>query len=222
MSASVSPQYLLEGAVYALEQCGLLLRDANLLYRSGSYASTVALTAFAREELGRWRILRDLRKKVLGGERLTIKQIQKHCEGHVRKQEAAMISTTVRGDRNSALGKLFQTRHSSTPGSEDWKKAHEQIEKLTHQTSKRVPDDRHKQRMSALYVDAVSLDRWNRPEKEISQTSARDFLTDAVNDYSMPYDRYTNLELSDPDLRSALEQWSNRPELPLREWPQFE
>ena len=50
MPASVSPQYLLEGAVYALEQCGLLLRDANLLYRSGSYATAVALAAFAREE----------------------------------------------------------------------------------------------------------------------------------------------------------------------------
>jgi hypothetical protein len=35
MPVSVSPQYLLEGAVYALEQCGLLLRDANLLYRNG-------------------------------------------------------------------------------------------------------------------------------------------------------------------------------------------
>jgi hypothetical protein len=33
MDDSVNSRYLLEGAVYALEQCGLLLRDANLLYR---------------------------------------------------------------------------------------------------------------------------------------------------------------------------------------------
>jgi len=65
MPTSVTPQYLLEGAAYALEQCGLLLRDANLLYRSGSYGSAVALAAFAREELGRWRILLELRKKLL-------------------------------------------------------------------------------------------------------------------------------------------------------------
>jgi hypothetical protein len=45
MSASVTPKYLLEGAVYALEQCGMLLRDANSLYRSASYATAVALTA---------------------------------------------------------------------------------------------------------------------------------------------------------------------------------
>jgi hypothetical protein len=56
---SVSPQYLLEGAVYALEQCGLLLRDANLLYRNGSYSSAVAVALFATEELGRWSILLD-------------------------------------------------------------------------------------------------------------------------------------------------------------------
>jgi hypothetical protein len=49
MPASVSPEYLLEGAAYALEQCGLLLRDANLLYRNDSYASAVALAAFAQE-----------------------------------------------------------------------------------------------------------------------------------------------------------------------------
>jgi hypothetical protein len=36
----VTPQYLLEGAFHALEQGGLLLRDANLLYESGSYANS--------------------------------------------------------------------------------------------------------------------------------------------------------------------------------------
>jgi len=57
---SVTPQFIMQGAAYALEQCGRLLRDANALYRSGSYASAVVLTAFAREELGRYRILLDL------------------------------------------------------------------------------------------------------------------------------------------------------------------
>jgi AbiV family abortive infection protein len=48
----VSPQHLLHGAVYALEQCGVLLRDANVLYRSESYANAVVLARFAQEELG--------------------------------------------------------------------------------------------------------------------------------------------------------------------------
>src|SRR5262249_36966893 len=97
MPASVSPRYLLEGAAYALEQCGLLLRDANLLYRSSSYASAVALAAFAQEELGRWKMLHELRRKVLGGDSVTIKQIQTRCGDHVRKQEAGVMSVGVVG-----------------------------------------------------------------------------------------------------------------------------
>src|SRR5215475_183400 len=88
LSTSVTPQYLLHGAVYALEQCGLLLRDANLLYESGSYATAIALAAFAQEELGRWKMLRDLRKEVLDGDHLTAEQVRTRCGDHVRKQEA--------------------------------------------------------------------------------------------------------------------------------------
>ena len=53
MAKSVTSSYLLRETVFALEQCGHLLRDAACLYRSDSYASAVALAAFAREELGR-------------------------------------------------------------------------------------------------------------------------------------------------------------------------
>jgi AbiV family abortive infection protein len=57
MPQPVSAGYLLHGAAYALEQCGLLLRDANILYRNGSYASVIVLAGFAREELGRFTTL---------------------------------------------------------------------------------------------------------------------------------------------------------------------
>jgi AbiV family abortive infection protein len=163
MPASVSHKYLLEGAAYALEQCGLLLGDANVLYRNGSYASAVALAAFAREELGRWKMLHDLRRKVISGDSVTIKEIQTRCGDHVRKQEAGVMSTVTRTDRDSGLGKLLQTRASAKPGSEERKAANEQIERLDRQKTKRAAIDRHEQRISRLYVDAVSLDRWNRP-----------------------------------------------------------
>src|SRR5262245_36527591 len=104
-AASVSPEYLLEGAAYALEQCGLLLRDANVLYRNGSYASAVAL-ALAREELGRHSILLDLRRKVRRGGSVTVMDIQDACGGHVRKQEAGVLSTVTRTNNNTVLGKL--------------------------------------------------------------------------------------------------------------------
>ena len=46
---SLTPQYILQGYAYALEQCGQLLRDANVLYRNQSYASALVLAAFAQE-----------------------------------------------------------------------------------------------------------------------------------------------------------------------------
>jgi AbiV family abortive infection protein len=211
---SVSPQYLLEGAAYALEQCGLLLRDANLLYRSGSYASAVVLALFAQEELGRWDMLRDLRKKVLDGERLTVKEIQDHCVDHVSKQRAGMMSITMRADRDTGLGKLLQT--NAKPGSKEWKEARQQIEKLDRLKAKSVPSDRHQQRRSALYVDAVPPDRWNRPINEISARAAFDYLQDAGNDYALQRDRYTNSQThkpDDPEFYSSLETWTDRPKL---------
>jgi AbiV family abortive infection protein len=222
MPASVSHKYLLEGAAYALEQCGLLLRDANLLSQSGSYASAVALAAFAQEELGRWKMLRDLRTKVICGDSVTIKKIQTRCGDHVRKQEAGVMSTVMRTDKDSGLGKLLQTRASAKPGSQEWKTADEEIKRLDRQKTKRAPVDRHEQRTSALYVDAVSLDRWNRPIKEISPTSAYERLQDAANDYSMQYDRYTNPEIykpDDPEFYTALEKWTGRPTLACPERP---
>jgi AbiV family abortive infection protein len=224
MSVSVTPEYLLKGAVYALQQCGLLLRDANLLYRSGSYATALGLAAFAREELGRWRILLDLRTKALDGESITIEEIQSQCADHVRKQDAGMTSITMRFENDSGLGKLLETRRTSPPGSEERKAADKQVKKLDRQKMKRVPDDRHRQRMSALYVDAVPPDGWNRPVNEISQMEAHDFIQEAVNDYSMQFQRYSELELireDYPELFGALAGWLDRPELARPEWPPY-
>jgi AbiV family abortive infection protein len=221
-AASVTPEYLLEGAAYALEQCGLLLRDANVLYRNGSYAGAVALAAFAREELGRWKILRKLRTQVRGGKRLAIKDVQDACGDHESKQRAGALSTTMMADRGSGLDKLIRTQMGGAkPGSKEWKEAREQIEKLKHQKARRIPSDRHKQRMSALYVDPIP-GGWNRPTEEITQSSAYNDLQEALNDYRGSYEHYTNLEThkpDDPDFYSALEQWTGRPTLPRPENP---
>jgi len=225
MSTTVSAQFLLEGAVYALEQCGLLLREANVLYQNGSYASAVALAAFAREELGRWTILLDLRRKILRGHHLTIRQLQKACENHVRKQIAGMKSITLRGDRDSGVGKVLHARMMAAPGSAEWKAAQQQIDQIDQQKMKREPDERHKLRTSALYVDAKSAEKWNRPAKEISAMLAHNFIADAVNDYSIQYGQwYTKLDFvksADPELHDALLQWTDRPELTPPEHPRW-
>ena len=216
-AASVAPRYLLEGAAYALEQCGLLLRDAIVLYRNGSYSSAVALAALAREGLGQWKILRKLRTEILGGKRLTITDIQDACGDHESKQRAGALSTTMKADNDTGLGKLI--RKGMTSSSEEWRQAKAQLEELDRKKKKRVPGERHKQRMSALYVDPIP-GGWNRPTREITQASAYDYLQEAANDYRGSYDRYTNPENhkpDDPDFYSALEQWTGRPTLPRPE-----
>jgi AbiV family abortive infection protein len=224
MSPPVTPQCLLEGAVYALEQCGLLLRDANILFRNGSYANAVVLAAFAREELGRFIILLNSRKQALAGKTSTIKEIQDHCDDHVAKQQAGMLSIVMTADRDSGLGKVLRVRSEAYPQSPEWKEADDQLAKLDRKKKGRVPRERHEKRMSSLYVEPVSQSEWNRPANT-SPSSARVFLQDAVNDYAGRYGNgYSTSSLPilkdiDPELYDALEQWSDRPELPCPEWP---
>ena len=223
---SVTPQYLLHGAAYALEQCGLLLRDANILYRSGSYASTVVVTAFAREELGRSSILFDLRRRTLAGEAFTVKQIRQACKNHVAKQQAGMLSLTYSANKETSLGKAMRAIMENPPQSTEWQETDAELKRIDEANRKRIPKTRHEKRIAALYVEPTSGNRWVRPAAT-SATEAHDFLQHAVNDYAGRYhQRYItsaglHLKLLDPELYEALEQWSERPELTPPEWPAY-
>jgi AbiV family abortive infection protein len=155
-SPATTPLYLLKGAVYALEQCGLLLRDANILFRGGSYSNTVVLAAFAREELGRSNILLVLRKEALGGKDVTTEEIQRRCDQHVIKQQRGMLSITMRPTEKSAEAKLLRARMETHPHSPEWQQADAELEKITQKLKKRTPNDRHQSRISALYVQPIS------------------------------------------------------------------
>lgn len=223
MPDAVPADYVLKGAVYALEQCGVLLRDAALLYRSEAYASSVVLAAFAREALGQWKILLALREEVIGGKTVTIPEIKTRCGDHVQKQRAGMLSVTMRADRDSGAGQLLMSRIRAQPGTEEREKTDEALARLDRRMKREVPTERHEQRMMSLYVDPIeplSVDRWNRPSIEISQGLAYRVIDDARNDYAIQLDRYTNLvimECTAPGLSKALEQWSDRPQLPAAE-----
>jgi hypothetical protein len=100
------------------------------------------------------------------------------------------------------------------PNYPKWRAAEEQLDQLIRQKKKRVPSARHSDRMSALYVDAIE-GGWNKPIAKISRDTAKDFLSEAANDYSGPYhNRYTrleNIEHDDPELCCALKNWKDRP-----------
>jgi AbiV family abortive infection protein len=219
----MTPENLLKGSFYALEQCGLLLRDASVLYRNGSYASTIVLAAFAREELGRHRMLLGMRRRVLDGtETFTADQTRDECDDHVARQRAGMSSSMMRADRDSGLGKVLRASVENPPQSPQFQKARATLKKIDLTKQKRTPSDRHEKRMLALYVEPLSETQWNRPD-DTSAMAAYEFLADAVNDYS---GRYHNiacaiLQQNDPDLYGAIEQWVDRPELPTPEHPRY-
>ncbi len=92
---AIAPDVLLKGAWFSMEQSGLLLRDAVILYEAKSYASAAGLALLAREETGKYRILFDLWCKVaVEGEKLTEGDVRAACKNHVVKQDKAQISTT--------------------------------------------------------------------------------------------------------------------------------
>jgi AbiV family abortive infection protein len=221
----VTAEALLHGAVYSLERCGGLLGDATLLYENGSYATALAVAAFAREELGRWRLLLDLHERTRAGESLTVEVVKTACDDHVRKQEAGMTSLTLRTKNNSGVGKLLRSRMKAPPGSSERKEADKQLDKIDQLKSKRTPLDRHQLRMTALYVDILSEKDWNQPTRKISQNAAYEFLIDALNDYApQRQQRYTDLSFVksvDLELHDALVRWSDRPELPQVAAPTF-
>lgn len=217
----LTANFLLEGAIYALEQCGILLHDAVLLHRNGAESSAIVLAAFAREELGRSGILLDLRKGVIAGESVPLKDIKENTQDHVEKQDRAQLSTVQRASGNEGLASLLRTRLNSHPHSKEYQDADKQLNDIASRQRARNPENRHRQRLSALYVEPTENgSAWNRP-KQKSREEAVHYLTDAVNDYAGQYDRFQSgsLEFIDPDLFRAFKAWDTRPELPRPEWP---
>jgi len=210
---TVTADFLLKGYALALEQCGLLLRDAVLLYKNKSYANAVVLAAFAREELGRSQILLGLWRQRIGGALVTIGDIENACDNHVEKQKAGMLSMTMRADRDTGLGKIQKIKDADAT-----------LKRIDKQAAKSTPSTRHSKRMRSLYVEPTSSSDWNRPA-DVSVADAHSFLQDAVNDYSGRYNQgYITSEQSilkdiDQELHDALDRLTDRPQLPPPAWP---
>jgi AbiV family abortive infection protein len=165
----VSEQTLLEGSWLALAQAGRLLHGAAKLLAAGEPSSAVVLSMFGREELGRSRQLRDLSGDVHGGKSFSVKEVAQRCDDHVSKQEASVLSTTLRAHS-------FAQRNQLTDQAADAK-------------TKRQPQHRHDARCDSLYVDLKDSGKdWNRP-MDVTDQQAREHVHDAINDYANEWDQ---------------------------------
>jgi len=213
----VTPEFLMEGAHYALEQCGRLLHNSITLYQNESYASATVLAALAREELGKAIELRSMRREALAGATFTAKDIKRRCgTNHIQKQERGQTSIVL---RDVPLNELLGNLHD--PQSDEYQRADARLQEIVAEQASRAPAERHQARMSSLYVDPDDTGTaWNRPQLQ-TQDDAHIFLTDAINDYSVQYDHYQrgNVAGDGKELYDALQKWGNRPYLPEPKWP---
>jgi AbiV family abortive infection protein len=223
MKMPLTERYLLEGAAFSLQQCGLLLRDAATLYHAKSYASAVVLASLATEESGKWKMLIDLRKEMLRGKQVTVDDLQRMFRKHEAKQAAGLASTTMRG-KDEEEKQLLKALFAAKPGSEEWRRLHERIDKKMEELRNRLPAERFSDRMAALYVDPVSETEWSKPIEKVTAEFAYYTLTEAMNDYSGRMEKYSNLGIMavvDAELAEALDKWTDRPELLGPEHPAF-
>ncbi len=198
MPSVVDEQVLLEGSWLALEQAGALLQDAVRLHDGGSYATAVALAMFAREELGRSRILRACSAEVDAGKILSSEDIHSRCEDHVKKQTASALSVVLTvADRNdnSGLARALRAYGQAAPGSPEWLAAKKIVDQATAAKNARQASDRHGVRCGALYVDLLDGGTdWHRPLDITAEESYRQ-VNDARNDYEGERDRLVNVGL---------------------------
>ena len=206
---------LLEGAVYALDNCGacsrrlrpappglLRLRDHDDHVRPRG-AGEVPHPPEGNRESGRRATLQpaDLASK------------KGPLFSHIEKQEQAVLSIVQQADRDSPLGKLMRARMDNLPGSPEWVKADKELAAITEAQKKELPKQRHNRRMDALYVGLNDTQTgWVRPQ-DVTQDEAQQEVYHAVGDYNNALSR---LEMDPPAGEAFLEAfhaWADRPQL---------
>jgi AbiV family abortive infection protein len=180
----LAPDFLVEGSVHALEQCGLLLTAAAALIEQRLYPTAVGLALLALEELGRHRILlRDLWPRSVSGTTVTLEDVERACQAdHVAKQRHGQSSLTNRFQSGDQRDGIMRKRISAEPGSDERRKADEQQEYLDERQWSRQPRDRHQTRMRALYVDIRDDGQWSKPS-DLDPLDCADQVEDAINEY---------------------------------------
>lgn len=210
--------FLMRGGWFALEQAGRLVNDARRLFESGSYGTAAGLALLSREELAKSRELFSLWIKAIRGATITRTQAIAQVEGmsHTAKQRRGGGSFSIPVDE-TALRVLLAGRDAAPDKYDDivrrqWL--------MFERMMKRAPSDRTEQRERAFYVDSsADRSRWLRPA-EMTRGDAEQILEEARLDYWQQH-RVPGIPGLDRDLqrlRTALERWNDKPELPPADW----
>jgi AbiV family abortive infection protein len=172
-------QAVLLGSVYALQQAGLLLEDAVILFDRGRRATAAGLALFAREEIGRHRILKKVWSDMAPDALKPAKEINKCCQDHVTKHREAQRSYVLRAD-TAQLEELLQSQMKGGP--QAVRNGRPRLDAIRAQREKRAPTDRARFRETSFYVDAIDERHWSVPSLCDPVKCAND-LADATTEY---------------------------------------
>jgi AbiV family abortive infection protein len=208
---------LMKGTVYALEQSGYLLHDALMLFRKKRYSSSVVLSIFSKEEMGRFEILVDNYMKAESNKTsVSSESIKKQCDDHVekiRRSDLGILDIDKLGRPDIAMAIL-----KNPLGSKKRKDALNEAQLCLKKLARKLSDNLHQKRIRALYVEPLEFGmEWNRP----SLTSRKECLLLWENtsfEYDVRCDWY-KVEVTDPS--SLVSRWASRPELPKSFWSEI-
>jgi AbiV family abortive infection protein len=212
----VSREQLLEGAWYALEQASILLESAVALYDARQWSTAVGVGMLAREELGRFDILRDLASEA-ATTNVTVADVRAKSENHEKKQAKGIRSHVFKSSRDSALGRAIIAKTHHHPASAEAQAASEVLDAAAKAQRRQLPQKRHEMRMQAFYVDIQDSGEWKRPIR-ITGAVAHEVLEQAVNDYSV---LFHNLGIDEwaPELTRVKKSMAPPPQLLPPRWP---
>jgi hypothetical protein len=219
----VTAQFLLEGSVYALEQCGLLLRDATALFKAGSFASSILMAGLARESLDKAGRLRGLRERVLHGRGLVLPEIDAEFGEQDVEGVLAGAGADLRAPHNPRGEARINKQLTDASSAGGYRQGDLFAELARREQARLTREEREALRAGCLHVrpDGGGV-HWSRP-KDHSREEARRFLLDALSDYAREKDRIeTGLcRPEDAGYVSAVRAWSDRPKLPTPAWPSW-
>jgi AbiV family abortive infection protein len=124
---TVAPDVLLLGALYALEQCGILLSDAAELVELRRYPTAAGIALRAREELGRHKMLLKFWGDSIKGESVARDTLETALQNHENKQRHGSLSLSYMLEPGNQLSRLHRARLNALPGSDEWRAADNQI-----------------------------------------------------------------------------------------------
>lgn len=197
----LSTNDIIHGAYFAVEQAGRLVNDAAILFNRQRWATTLALSVFCLEEIGK-------------AEMLLAKAAEADRTGPKTRDDIRTASFTRHTSKLREARRITITASLGWWGDipEDAAQIAKQLEDALNIHAQNAPREAHQARLAALFVDLLEDEWWSRPA-EITEDDAHSWLTKANIEYRRIWEQFANP--SDPLLKKVEKTLGVRlPDLP--------